>query len=219
MAVSRDRTRKASWITIVGCGPGGLDYLTAAARRGIDSADVLAGAPRLLDAFPASRAERIPVRADVKQALDRIAVCRGRRVAVLVTGDPGLCSLAQPVIRRFGRAACRVIPGVSAIQAAFAAVGVDWLDARIVSGHSRVPDVEPDALAGARKIAVLAGSPAVQPWLARLAKRLGRDWRIFVCQDLTLPTESVRSTGAAHLADIAISPRSVVLFIRREELA
>ena len=90
---------KKNIITIVGCGPGGADYLTAIARREIDRAEVLAGAPRLLDAFPESKAKRIPVGADIAQALDRIAGCRARSIVVLVTGDPGLCSFAQPVIR------------------------------------------------------------------------------------------------------------------------
>ncbi len=41
-------------ISIVGCGPGSLDYLTPAALRAIEEAEVLVGAIRLLDLFPAS---------------------------------------------------------------------------------------------------------------------------------------------------------------------
>ena len=212
MAMKRHR------ITIVGCGPGNTDHLTAIARREIDDAEVLAGAPRLIEGFPHSKVQRIPVRANIAQALDRIAACRGKRVVVLVTGDPGLCSLAQPVIRRFGRAACRVIPGISAIQAAFAAVGVDWTDARIITAHHRLPDIQVDTLASAAKIAVLAGNQAALPWLTQLAGVMGKSFRIFVCQDLTLPEESVRCVPATKLHTMKLSSRAVILFIRKEEL-
>ncbi len=210
---------KQNKITIVGCGPGGADYLTAIARREIDRAEVLVGAPRLLDAFPESRAKRIPVGTDIAHALDRIAGWRARCVVVLVTGDPGLCSFAQPVIRRFGHKACCVIPGISAVQAAFAAIGADWLDARIVTAHSRAPAIDPAELAGTGKIAVLAGHNAARPWLAELAARLGRDYRIFACQNLTLPEQSVRRMRAAQLRKLDLSSRNVILFIRREELS
>lgn len=42
MAITRHR------ITIVGCGPGGLDYMTPAAHTALSQADVLVGATRLL---------------------------------------------------------------------------------------------------------------------------------------------------------------------------
>ena len=203
-------------IVIVGCGPGGRDYLTGMALREIEAAEVLVGAPRLLEAFPGSRAKRVPVRADLDRALARIAACRHRRVVVLVTGDPGLCSFAQPVIRRYGRAACRVIPGVSSVQAAFAAIGEDWTDARMVAAHGRAPDPAAlKALAESGKIAVLVGHPAARPWLERLAAQRGR--RIYICQDLTLPEESVRRVSPRELNKAGYSARSVILFIRQEK--
>lgn len=209
---------KKNIIMIVGCGPGGADYLTAIARREIDCAEVLVGAQRLLDTFPESQAKRIPIGADIALALDQIAGWRARHIVVLVTGDPGLCSFAQPVIRRFGRKVCHVIPGISAVQAAFAAIGEDWLDARIVTAHSHAPEIDPTKLVGTGKIAVLAGHNAARPWLAELAARLGRDYQIFACQNLTLPEQSVRQMRAAQLRKIDLSSRNVILFIRQEEL-
>jgi precorrin-6B methylase 1 len=65
---------------------------------------VLVGARCLLDLFSDAGAERIAVDADIERVLDGIEKRRGfKRIVVLVTGDPGLFSLAQPVIRRFGR--------------------------------------------------------------------------------------------------------------------
>jgi precorrin-6y C5,15-methyltransferase (decarboxylating) CbiE subunit len=206
---------KEPWITIVGCGPGGADYVTPAAQEAAARAELLVGARRLLDLFPESAAERIALGADLTQALEEIAARgEGRRVAVLVSGDPGLCSLAPRVRERFGREACRVLPGVSSVQVAFARLGVDWLDAKILSAHKEDPAAEPEALAGEGKIAVLAGRPGAVRWIARLAQALEDTHAVFVCENLTLEEERIRQVSPADLEDLPVSTMTVVLLLR-----
>lgn len=206
-------------ITIVGCGPGAIDYITPAAMRCIREADVLVGAGRLLDLFPDCRAERIPVSVDIEDILSRIEARRHTsRVAVLVTGDPGICSLAQPVLRRFGLPACRVVPGISSIQVAFARLGLDWLDARLINAHGGDPDVSASELEAVDKIAVLAGRLESMQWIARLASRLSAERRIVVLEDLTLDTERIREVSAQQLAEIDASSRTIVLLIKEESV-
>jgi cobalt-precorrin-7 (C5)-methyltransferase len=201
-------------ITIVGCGPGSADCMTVEAICAVGSADVLVGAKRLLEILPKCPAERITVGADIEAALDQIETRRGsKRVAVLVTGDPGLCSLAQPVIKRFGRKACKVIPGVSSVQVAFARVGVDWYGARIVSVHGREPNVSQESLACEEKIAVLTEGAGSLPWVADLAGHMD-DVRVFLCEDLTLDSEKVSQVDPSDLKDLEISSRTVVLLIK-----
>jgi len=126
-----------------------------------------------------------------------------KKIAVLVTGDPGLYSLAKPVIRRFGRNACRVIPGISAIQSAFASLGLDWEDACILSLHGRSLDRDPGSFRAQKKIAILAGGEQTRPWLAALGKALEASHEAFVCSNLTLEDEAgaiggtVRSGGSS----------------------
>ncbi|MBM3566375.1 MAG: cobalamin biosynthesis bifunctional protein CbiET, partial [Alphaproteobacteria bacterium] len=49
------------WLFVVGIGEGGLDDLSPAARRLVDSAEVLAGGARHLAKIPADhKAERVP---------------------------------------------------------------------------------------------------------------------------------------------------------------
>ncbi|MHB9038077.1 MAG: precorrin-6y C5,15-methyltransferase (decarboxylating) subunit CbiE [Armatimonadota bacterium] len=202
-------------ITIVGCGPGSLDCMTVEAIRAVESADVLVGAKRLLEMFPQSSAERIAVGADIERALDEIASrCGSKRIAVLVTGDPGLCSLAQPVIRRFGMEMCKVIPGISSVQVAFARVGVDWYGARIVSVHGRKPDDSYETLLSEEKIAILTEGSTSLAWVAELAAHMTNDIRVFVCEDLTLENERIRRVEPSDLAHITISTRTVVLLIK-----
>ncbi len=204
-------------IVIVGCGPGGAAYLTPAARQAIAGADVLIGAGRLLELFPDHRGERILVQTAIEEVLGAIAsrLSRGK-IAVLVTGDPGLCSLARPVLRRFGLEKCAVIPGVSSLQVAFACLGLDWMDARIVDAHGGNPDVDPAVLAGESKIAFFAGRPEAMRWIAGFIRTIGGEYTIYLCEDLTLEGQRVRKVKGRDLENLEISSRSIVLLIKKE---
>jgi cobalt-precorrin-7 (C5)-methyltransferase len=205
-------------ITIVGCGPGGPAYLTDAARQAVDHAGLLIGASRLLELFPKAKAERVAVNADIDTVLNTMEENLERRsLVVLVTGDPGLHSLAQPVVRRFGRDRCRILPGISSVQAAFAAAGVDWMNARVLSAHGALPEVDSREFEAVDKIAVLAGTPSALGWIGELAERLGSR-RVLVCEDLTLPDERVTEVQAAKLAGYQAGSRTVVLLLRPELL-
>ena len=201
-------------IAIVGCGPGSPDYLTPLARQAVEQAEVLIGASRLLDLFPEHPGERVVAGGDVEGVLREIGARRRQKIAVLATGDSGLCSLAQPVIKRFGRKACELVPGISSIQVAFASVGLDWLDARIIDAHGASPDIEPGSLADEAKIAILAGRPESLGWVARLARMLGDGYRFYVCENLTLPEEKVRLVRSADLDGLDVSSRTVFLLIK-----
>jgi cobalt-precorrin-7 (C5)-methyltransferase len=208
---------KAKSIWIVGCGPGSAQYLTPRACKIAHEADVLVGAQRLLDLFPQTAAECIPVKSNIEGLLDQLAeVPSEKKIIILVTGDPGLLSLAKPVIERFGRESCRVIAGVSSLQAAFAALGLDWHDALVVDAHGGLPQLDDLAVNRASKIAVFAGKKESFAWMASLAGLLGEAFRIFLCADLTLPTEIVREIKTENLLEEGHPPLSIVIFVRKE---
>jgi len=203
-------------ITIVGCGPGALDHVTPIARHAIESAQILAGTTRLIELFPHVTAERIVADANVPRFLDAIAArMSDRRVVILVTGDPGLCSMARPIIRRFGHAACRVIPGISSVQVACARLGLDWAGARILSAHVAAPEIDPAGLAAEHTIAVLAGNAAHAGWLEALVRSLLPTHDIFFCENLTLPDESVRQLDAAP-SHTELASTSLLVLVRKE---
>ncbi len=204
----------APQIAIVGCGPGAASYVTGEAHTAVAAAGALIGAQRLLDLFPESRAQRIVVRGSVEATIQAVVQHRNTRVAVLVTGDPGIASLAQGVIAYFGRDACRVIAGVSSVQVAFARLGVDWVDARIVSAHSAEPAIGFSGLAPESKIAILAGSRRSASWAADLAESLGMGWRFFLAANLTLPDECVHEIFPSDLRADPIPALSVLVFLR-----
>lgn len=204
-------------IAIVGCGPGSAQYLTEAARAAVAGADVLLGAPRLLELFTDAPARRIALDGDLAAMLEDIAARRasGKRVAVLVSGDPGLYSLAQQVVRRFGPEQCEVVPAVSAVQVAFARLGLDWADARIVSAHARIPELTPAGLGPADKIAILVGAPASVRWAAGMAFAIRASHAAFLGENLTLDDERFRPVTAEQLSVTQAASLSIVLLIRR----
>ncbi len=203
-------------IIIVGCGPGAEEHITPAARAAAGKAEVLIVSQRLKDLFPEIDAERIDSGTDIAGTLDMIASRRddGRQVVLLATGDPGIASLAQPVIRRFGRENCEVIPGISSIQIAFARFGLDWKDVRIVTAHSSDPEESAAELRDCGKIAILGGRAGSLRWAAAMIPKFGADRRIFLCEDLTLPGEKIREVRAADLIRIPVSSRAIILIIR-----
>jgi precorrin-6y C5,15-methyltransferase (decarboxylating) CbiE subunit len=136
-------------------------------------------------------------------------------VAVLVTGDPGLYSLASLVIKRFGRDRCRVIPGVSSVQAAFARVGLTWEDATIVSAHKGRPSGNRN-LGASGKVAALTGNDPCYDWL-KDALDLERDpnWTIYVCENLTMPDERVRTASHDELSRLVVSPHTVLIAVKK----
>lgn len=203
-------------IQIVGAGPGSPDYLTFAGRRAVEQSDVLVGAQRLLDLFPAHPA-RVAMRPGVESALAAISACgTEKRVAVIVSGDPGLLSLARSVLAEFGRSACQVIPGVSALQVAFARVALDWSDARVIDAHGAAPDFPVSELAGVAKAALFLGSARAAAWLETLAGALGSTHGFVACSNLTLGDEQVREVMPQDLQSLAPAPRTVLLVLRKD---
>lgn len=202
-------------IVIVGCGPGSPEYLTAAAARAVEEAEVLVGARRLLELFPAHPGERILMEAHTEKVLAALAERPDKKIAVLVTGDPGLASLAQPILKRFGPNRCRVIPGVSSLQAAFARLGLDWLGARVIDAHGKDPTVHLKTLEGIDKIAVLGGRKESLSWLLHEALALSEDFTLWACEDLTLETERIRELDPRTAAGLELSSRTIFILVRK----
>lgn len=203
-------------ITIVGCGPGARECVTLEALEAVRQADMLIGAQRLLDLFPEASGSRIVARGSIDEVSAAISKNQGQRIAVLVTGDPGIASLARLILERFGRDVCRVIPGVSAVQVAFARLGLDWTGARILSAHGGLPRTDFTTLRAEDRIAILTGSPDASAWAASLAEFLGSSWKVFLAENLTLPGEAVREISPAELRRTPCAGLSILILLRSD---
>ena len=122
-------------LTIVGLGPGSADLITPAASRALAEATDLVGYGPYLDRIPEIRPDQTVHPSDNRVELDRARLAlmlaeRGRRVAVVSGGDPGVFAMAAAVFEAIekGKPAwrdldVRVEPGVTAMLAAAASVG------------------------------------------------------------------------------------------------
>ncbi len=122
------------WIAVVGLGPGALDWITPEAQQALAEATDLVGYHTYLDRVPIRPGQR-RFGSDNKVEADRarhaLALAEaGKRVCVVSSGDPGIFAMATAVLECVDQGPpawhaldIRVIPGLSAMQAAASRVG------------------------------------------------------------------------------------------------
>ncbi|WP_424211172.1 precorrin-2 C(20)-methyltransferase [Streptomyces sp. BI20] len=119
-------------VVVVGTGPAGPLWLTPETKRALADAEVLVGYTTYLDRVPA-RPGQVRHGSDNKVESERAEFAldlarRGRRVAVVSGGDPGVFAMATAVLevaeqKEYREVPVRVLPGVTAANAAAAAAG------------------------------------------------------------------------------------------------
>jgi len=211
----------AHQISIIGCGPGSPDCLTIEAVKAVRTCVRIVGSQRLLGLFPWFTGEKIPIGTDMSSAVKMIDEIREKGpVGVLVSGDPGLFSLARLVRDKFGSDICKNVPGISSLQVAFARVGLDWSDARIVTSHAQDPDSDVvSSLYSESKIAVFLGRSDSMNWVRSFLMTHPREVKCLLFENLTLEDEKIREIEAGCMTEIKVSSRSLLLVIDRGLLA
>lgn len=120
----------AGSVTVVGLGPGDMDWMTPQTRRELAAATDLIGYGGYLDRVPARDGQQRhpsdnrdePERARLACALAE----QGRAVAVVSSGDPGVFAMATAVLeeaKEWPGVQVRVIPAMTAAQAVASRVG------------------------------------------------------------------------------------------------
>lgn len=125
-------------IFIIGVGPGAKEYLLPVALKRIKESDCLIGTQRALDLFPGFKKKKICFEGHLSQVIPYLREHKeNKKIGVLVSGDPGLYSLAQTIAKQFKNNEYAIIPGISSLQLAFARIGESWQDVKIISLHGR----------------------------------------------------------------------------------
>jgi len=202
-------------VQLVGCGPGGADWVTPAARAAVAEADVVFGPADLQELFEPGAAARLdlPARPEGAAMLVGASRDRGLACAVLVRGDCGIHSLARGIQRHLGAQHCRRVPGISSVQVACARFGLDWEGLRIVSAHGRQPRLLEAADLRAPVVAVLGGGAGFGRVLEGLRALLGAG-RVLLGSDLTLPGEILQTIASGQAVPPDLPSRTVALLPR-----
>jgi len=121
-------------VAVVGLGPAGPEWLTPEARAELDRADVLVGYTTYVDRVPHRPGQirhATDNRVEAQRARHALELAAGgARVAVVSSGDPGIFAMASAVLEVLAAETgpladvpVRIVPGLSAMQAAASRVG------------------------------------------------------------------------------------------------
>ncbi|MFF0745909.1 precorrin-2 C(20)-methyltransferase [Streptomyces sp. NPDC004111] len=219
-------------VAVVGTGPAGPLWLTPETRGALAAADDLVGYTTYLDRVPV-RPGQVRHGSDNKVESERAEFAldlarRGRRVAVVSGGDPGVFAMATAVLevatqQEYARVPVRVLPGVTAANAAAARAGAPLgHDYATISLSDRLKPWEVIAerlRAAASADLVLAlynpGSRS-RTWQVGKARDLllehrSPDTPVVLGRDVGGPTESVRTVRLGDLDPAEVDMRTVLL--------
>lgn len=193
-------------VIVAGMGPGAPEYMLPAARVATNAAEVLVGGRRALAAYakPGQRTYAITgdipgVLTFIRRELEQADVC------VLVSGDPGYFSLLDALRSEFPPDSLQVIPGLSALQLAFARLALPWHEADFLSFHGREPEPERLNYVPGRLLGLLTDGQHTSHTIPRLLLAAGwpGEAGLHICQRLSYPDEEILHT---HLSASASLP-------------
>jgi precorrin-6Y C5,15-methyltransferase (decarboxylating) len=131
-------TTPGRWLSIVGIGEDGVAGLSAAAKRLIESAELVVGGKRHLAlAGDLIRSERLAWPSPLEGAFDTILKHRGGAVAVLATGDPFNFGVGKQLAGLVSADEILCLPQPSAFSLAAARMGWALQDTACITLHGR----------------------------------------------------------------------------------
>ncbi len=215
-------------VYLVGAGPGDPDLLTVKALKIIQQADVLVYAnslvpPQILSAMRPD-AEKIATANMTLEAIVPLMVERvraGKSVARLQSGDPSLYSAIHEQIQRLAEAqvAFEVIPGISAFQAAAAALQVELtIPAQVqsiiltrISGRTQVPAAEELSSLAAHQasLCLYLSARHVEASQAQLMKHYPPQTPVAICFRVGWPDEQITVVPLEKMAEATVADNLV----------
>ncbi|MFJ8823972.1 precorrin-2 C(20)-methyltransferase [Streptomyces sp. NPDC102467] len=219
-------------VVVVGTGPAGAQWLTPESRGALANADDLVGYTTYIDRVPV-RPGQLRHGSDNKVESERAEFAldlarRGRRVAVVSGGDPGVFAMATAVLEVASQGAyadvpVRVVPGVTAANAAAAKAGAPLgHDYATISLSDRLKPWEVIAerlrTAAAADLVLALYNPGSRSrtWQVGKARELLLELRlpdtpVVLARDVGGPEESVRTIRLADLDPAVVDMRTLLI--------
>ncbi|OQK15338.1 precorrin-6Y C5,15-methyltransferase [Methyloprofundus sedimenti] len=221
---------------VIGVLDNGIEGLSFAALDALENADVVIAATRVLKLFKNSikSAECKDLTGHLTEVPEWInrALAEQKKVVVLATGDPLCHGIASFLAKKLGAEKLGIMPNISAVQLAFASIGMSWQDAKICSVHHKdAGDWRPgsgaehgfykllQAINQHDKLAILT-SPENNP--ARIARMLIMEnmadlFSMVVAENLLCADEKIfQDCSIVELAEQSFNGNDVVILYRRQ---
>jgi len=179
------------WLHIIGMGADGLASLLPASRAALEAAEVIVGSERLHALTSELEAERMAWPSPFDMMVETIAGLRGRRVAVLATGDPLWFSVGARLGRIIPADEIFYHPQLSAFQLSASRLGWSLADTETLTAHGRPPEqILPFVAPGVRMLVLTAGVETPGQVAGLLSERGYGQSRMVVFSDLGAESEA-----------------------------
>lgn len=208
-------------MTIIGLGENGRDGLAPAALSALDGAEVVIGPPRHLALLGPLKAKAVEWPVPFADGVARLLSLRGRRVAMLASGDPFWFGAGSSVIAHLAPHEWLAHPQPSTFSLAAARLGWAVQDCACLGLHAApLARLRPHLAPGQRVIALLRDGAAVADLAAYLVTLGFGASTLCVLEALGGPRERVRNCPAQAfaLADVA-HPVAVGIAVAGQGLA
>ncbi len=161
------------WLAIIGIGEEGFSALSPAARRLVEEAELVIGGARHLAMVPGGDAERHEWESPLRLTIERIGGWRGRRVAVLASGDPMCYGVGVTLARRFPSDELTILPQPGAFSLAAARLAWPLAECATLTLHGRPLERLSRHLAPGQRVLALSEDGATPAAIARLLRAQG----------------------------------------------
>lgn len=200
-------------VTLAGLGCGTAATITGEVREALEKAEILIGAPRLLESLPKAYTAR---RTCAVRPQEILAALRGSgcdRACVLYSGDSGFYSGARVLLPLLAEAHidARVLPGVSSVQYLSARLRRPWQGWLLRSAHGVDCDAVEAVCQGAPVCFLTGGALGPGDLCRQLAEAGLGDLPVTVGENLSYPEERILSGTAETFAGQSFAPLSVLL--------
>ncbi|MGV9296852.1 precorrin-2 C(20)-methyltransferase [Amycolatopsis sp. NPDC003676] len=219
-------------VVVVGLGPAGPEWLTPEASAELAAADHIVGYGPYVARVPQRAGQQRHAsgnRVEADRAVEALQLAAtGARVAVVSSGDPGVFAMASAVLEQVSAgngagARVRIVPGVTAAQAAASRVGAPLgHDYCVLSLSDRLKpwDIIERRLdaAGAADLVLALYNPASRTRVTQLAnarevllRHRDPETPVVVARDVGGPEEDVRVTTLGELDPATVDMRCLLI--------
>ena len=192
------------WLTIIGLGEDGPEGLPPSSLAALNGAEIVMAPARHLALLGGTQQQTIPWPVPFADGIAQLLSLRGRRVVVLVSGDPFWFGAGSVLARELDRTEWTALPGVSCFALAAAKLGWPIETTPCLGLHAApLSRLRPHLGNGARVIVTLRDGKAVTELAAYLAEIGFEGSTLHVMEALGGPRECISTLPVRDIGDRA----------------